>query len=119
MRNILIFLILIGFVIFAIIITLMEKMKNQNTTGLKNNKKELLDVSDIAYSEEFAPKVVGIAKEQMTDIFPGLRNVTQESVAQPIPRVTGAIFGQGFEVSKIDRNFRNGKGSVFTSVRCS
>lgn len=119
MRNILIIAILACFTVFVIIVTIMEKLKAQNAAASNKKRSEIIDISDLAQSEEFSARVVGINKEGRQLAFSGLGNLGQEPQSQPIPRVTGAIFGQGFEVSKTERNFRSGNGAIFASVRCS
>lgn len=119
MRNVLIIAILVCFALFVIIVMIMDKLKGQQTAASSNKMREIIDVTDLAQSEEFSARVVGVRTEDRQPDYLGLGNLGQEVQSQPIPRVTGAIFGQGFEVSRVERNFRNGNGAIFTSVRCS
>lgn len=93
-----------------------EKIKNTNSASRLKKKSRIIDISDLAQSEEFSPKVVSITRENPAI---GLNTQIIEPRQQAIPKVTGAVFGQGFEVNKIDRNFRSGNGTVFSGVVCS
>lgn len=102
--------------LYVFIVIVFEKIKNTNSVSHSKKNSRMIDVSDLAQSEEFSPKVVGITRENLTV---GLNTQIIESRQQAIPKVTGAVFGQGFEVNKIDRNFRSENGTIFTGVTCS
>lgn len=119
MRNILIIIILVIFFIFVIIVVISEYVKGQCNTNTVRKQSQFIDVSDLANSEQFMPKAVGVSGSDTTTQGMGLGLANREEETQSIPKVTGAIFGQGFEVNKVDKNFRSGNGAIFTSVRCS
>lgn len=119
MRNILIILILVIFIVFVAIVVISEYMKEQFNNHSVKKQSQFIDVSDLANSEQFMPKAVGTNFNDSDNRNAGLGIINREEEILPVPKVTGAIFGQGFEVNKIDKNFRSGNGAIFTSVRCT
>jgi hypothetical protein len=119
MEKIIITIIIIVFIIYVLAVILYETLSSQNKAVSSKRSKELIDVSDLSLSEEFTPQVVGVYRDDVISSVGGLGLSPKETQVQPIQRVTGALFAQGFEVNKIDKNFRSGNGAIFTGVKCS